>query len=128
MKMLRSNNSYKNCWIKMAGKYDQLHIMTKHPTKYESYYIKKLIEVAITKWSGADERRQTEKLYAAHKIGKACQRAHWCIFLKILTILPGVACGPFPTFNSSLTTPPAITSFLGCFCCCFGDSVEFVWK
>jgi hypothetical protein len=47
----------------MAGKYDQLHIMTKHPTKYESYYIKKLREVAITKWSGADERTDKLKNY-----------------------------------------------------------------
>ena len=75
---------------------------------------------------GGRTNTPTEKIYAAHEIGKACQRAHWCIFLKILTIFPGVACGPCPTFNSSLTTPPAITCFLGCFCCCFGDSVEFV--
>jgi len=27
-------NSYKNCQIKLAGKYDQLHIMTTYPTKY----------------------------------------------------------------------------------------------
>ena len=30
-----SHNSYKK--IKIAGKYDQLHIMTNYPTKYESY-------------------------------------------------------------------------------------------
>jgi hypothetical protein len=31
----------------MAGEYDQLHIMTNHPTKYESYRINDLREVAF---------------------------------------------------------------------------------
>ena len=39
-------NYYKNCQIKMAGKYDQLHIMTTYPTKYESYQANNLREVA----------------------------------------------------------------------------------
>jgi hypothetical protein len=37
MKTLRSQNSYKNSQIKLEGKYDQLHIMTNYPTKYENY-------------------------------------------------------------------------------------------
>jgi hypothetical protein len=34
----KSQNSYINCQIKMAGKDDQLQIMTNHPTKYESIW------------------------------------------------------------------------------------------
>ena len=49
MKTVRSHNSYKNCHIIIAGKYDQLHIMTNYPTKYESYQTNDLRGVAFTK-------------------------------------------------------------------------------
>jgi hypothetical protein len=54
-------------WIKMVG-YDQLHIMTNHPIKYESYRTNDLRGVTFTKWSQTDEQmtRQTEKLYAPY--------------------------------------------------------------
>ena len=48
MKTVRSHNSYKNCHIIIAGKYDQLHILTNYPTKYESYQTNNLRGVAFT--------------------------------------------------------------------------------
>ena len=56
-----------SCQIKMVG-YDQLHIMTNHPIKYESYRTNDLRGVTFTKWSQTDEQmtRQTEKLYAPY--------------------------------------------------------------
>ena len=35
----------------MVGRYDQLHIMSNHPTKCESYWPNNLTGVAFTKWS-----------------------------------------------------------------------------
>ena len=56
MKRLMSHNSYKYCQIKIEGYYDQLHIMTNHPIKYESYRTNDLRGVALTKWSRTDKR------------------------------------------------------------------------
>jgi hypothetical protein len=49
MKMSKSQNPYKNHQIKMVGYYDQLHIMTNYPTKYENCQTNNLRGVAFTK-------------------------------------------------------------------------------
>jgi hypothetical protein len=38
----------------MAGKYDQLHIMTNYLTKYENYQTNNLRRVAFTKYNDID--------------------------------------------------------------------------
>jgi hypothetical protein len=48
LKTLKSHNTYKNCRFKMAIHYDQLHIMTNYPTKYESCRINKFREIVFT--------------------------------------------------------------------------------
>jgi hypothetical protein len=65
MKMQRSHNSYKNCRIKMAGKYDQRPIIL---LKYESYQTNDLKRIASTKWCGTDEQEDKPKTICPHTI------------------------------------------------------------
>ena len=46
---VKFHTSYKNRQIKMVVYYDQLHIMTNHPTKYENYQTNDFRGVAFTK-------------------------------------------------------------------------------
>ena len=61
MKMQRSHNSYKNCRIKMAGKYDQRPIIL---LKYESYQTNDLRELHPQSDAGQTNKRTNQKLYA----------------------------------------------------------------
>jgi hypothetical protein len=64
MKMLKSHNSYKNCRIKMAGLYDQLHIITNNPTIYECDWTNDFRGVAFTKWRMNEQTDKPKTIYA----------------------------------------------------------------
>ena len=72
-KMLEKlQNSCKNHWIKMAGLYDELHIMANYHTKYESYQKNDLGGVGFAKYNYVANARKlvqwsTEKSHSAKK-------------------------------------------------------------
>ena len=51
LKILKLQNCCKNRWIKMAGLYDQLHIMANYPTKYERYQTNDIRGVGFAKYN-----------------------------------------------------------------------------